>query len=515
MREYIIEENSVHEGFLASTAKIQIFGGGFGNGKTAAACVKAINIITDYPGCNGLIARATFPKLNDTIRKEFKNWCPPKLIKSFPESKNSDNTAKFTNGSQINFRYIQQQGKLLEQSTSNLLSATYDFVIVDQMEDPEITEKDFYDLLGRLRGNTIYRGRNPLMPKTGPRFMILTCNPTGNWFYKRIIKPIEIYRKTGYLTDDLLCKRDNAGVAILIDGKPELLVDLYEAPTYANKRNLGADFIETLESTYRGQMRDRFLLGKWASYEGLVYPDFDDVLHVIPHRDMLAYMDELSRRNYQFKWVEGYDFGIASPSCYLLAFVDPNGMVHVVDGFYKAEYKIKDQCAHINRIRASYGVPDRWIFGDPSMFRRESKSAGTIGESTVDLFYEAGKIRFQRGNNDILNGISKVSSYLTVHRSVMQPYNGDTVAPLLYFSDSLQFIGDEISGYMWMKRPDGTSADKPVDKADHAMDALKYMLSDRPEVGTLLSDLAKTPNYMFWHEMESNPNVRYARYGNR
>lgn len=514
MREYRIEEGSIHEKFLASTAKIQIFGGGFGNGKTAAACIKAIRIISDYPGCNGLIARATFPKLNDTIRKEFKSWCPPSLIRSFPESKNSDNTAKFTNGSAINFRYIAQQGKALEQSTSNLLSATYDFIIVDQMEDPEITEKDFYDLLGRLRGNTIYRGNDPRMPKSGPRFMMLTVNPTGNWFYKRIVRPIKIYEATGKITDDLLCERDELGLPILADGKPIMLVELYEAPTYANKRNLGADFIKTLESTYRGQMRDRFLLGQWASYEGLVYPQYSDITHAISHDMMMDYMDSLGGQRYRFNWIEGYDFGIASPSCYLLGFVCPLGAVHIVDGFHQKEMSIKDQTKEIKRIRATYGVEDEIIYGDPSIFRRTSQTAKTVGKSTAELFYDEGRIRFRRGNNDITNGILKVQAYLTPQKHMMNPYTGDTTAPMLFVSDKLTFVSDELTGYMWAKDAHGTPLDKPVDKDDHAMDTIKYMLSDRPEIGQILLDLNSKPRYMQWHEANSNENVRYSRYGN-
>lgn len=514
MREYRIEEGSVHEQFLNSRAKIQIFGGGFGNGKTAAACVKAIGLIEDYPGCNGLIARATFPKLNDTIRREFKLWCPPSMINSFPESKNSDNTAKFKSGSHINFRYISQQGKALEQSTSNLLSATYDFVIVDQMEDPEITEKDFYDLLGRLRGNTIYRGTDPTMPKSGPRFMILTVNPTGNWFYKRIVRPIEIYKKTGKITPELLCERDEHGREILIEGKPIMLVELFEAPTYANKRNLGADFIKTLESTYRGQMRDRFLLGKWASYEGLIYPEFSDVANVVTHSDMMDYMDSLGDQNYHFNWLEGYDFGIASPSCYLAGFVDPNGGVHVIDGYHEKEYPVKKQVQHIHEIRARYGIPDRDIFGDPSIFRRTSPTARTVGKSTVDLFWEEGKIKFRRGNNDIMNGILKIKAYLTPQQHMPNPYNGDIGAPMMWVSDKLPFISDEASAYMWKKNPNGDAIDEPVDKDDHSMDTLKYMMSERPQVGKILIDLAKTPSYMKWQESNSDAEPRYARYGN-
>lgn len=516
MPEFRIEEGSVHERFLASTAKFQIFGGGFGNGKTATACVKAIRMLSDYPGSNGLIARATFPKLNDTIRKEFKKWCPPNRIRSFPESKNSDNTAKFTNGSEINFRYIAQQGKMMDQSTSNLLSATYDWIIVDQMEDPEIVEKDFLDLNGRLRGGAIYRGLDPRMPKTGPRFFIMTVNPTANWFYKRIIRPLQIYKATGKITEDLLCERDDYGQPILVNDKPIMLVELFEAATYANKGNLAPDFIKTLESTYRGQMRDRFLLGKWASYEGMVYPEFSEISNVVSHEDMLRYMDDLSNTRYQFKWREGYDFGIATPSCYILAFVCPTGAIHLIDGFYKAEMSVSEQSKEMKRIRASYGVPsDEIIYGDPSIFKRIAVKAKTVGKSTVDLFWDEGEISFRRGNNDILNGILKVSAYMSAQPHVLNPYTGDRNAPLMYVSDRLTWFSDEVASYMWQKDTNGKPLDKPIDKNDHAMDTVKYLMTDQPEIGELLLELNRVPKYMQWNEMDVIENIRYARYGNR
>ena len=83
------------------------------------------------------------------------------------------------NGSTVNFRYVAQQGKQTEDSKSNLLSATYDWIIVDQMEDPEFSHKDFMDLMGRLRGNTEYSGDDPSMPRVGPRWFMATLNPTG------------------------------------------------------------------------------------------------------------------------------------------------------------------------------------------------------------------------------------------------------------------------------------------------------------------------------------------------
>jgi phage terminase large subunit len=513
-REYIIEAGSVHEQFLNSRATIQLFGGGFGNGKTAAMCVKAIRIINEYPGCNGLIARATYPKLHDTIRKEFKKWCPASQIVAFPESKNSDNTAKFRDGSMCNFRYIAQQGKTLEQSTSNQLSATYDWIIVDQIEDPEISEKDFYDLLGRLRGNAVYRGYDPTMPKSGPQFMMMSCNPSAGWVYKRIVRPLKLYQERGIIGDDLLCERDKHRMPILRDGKPILMVELFEAPTHANYRNLSEKYIRTLESTYQGQMYDRYLMGEWASYEGLVYPQWNDQVHVQPHTDMLNYLDDLVRyRRYEPNWVEGYDFGIAAPSCYLLAFVDPEYKVHIVDGFHRKEFDIRDQVIQINRIRAHYGVPDDYIFADPSVFRRFRATASTVGKSTPDLMWDYGKIRLRRGNNDIMNGILKVQSYLTVQQGTRNPYNVDTTSPMLYVSDRLQCVPDEMASYMWKRDSHDVPQDEPIDENDHSLDTIKYMLSDRPDVGQIHTDLNAVPEWMKWHVQDHPQDTRRPRYG--
>ena len=91
MTNYIVKENGLNDRFFKSRAKIRILGGGFANGKTATACIEALKFARDYPGSNGLMARATYPKLNDTLRKEFIKWCPKQWIKNFPLGQNSSN----------------------------------------------------------------------------------------------------------------------------------------------------------------------------------------------------------------------------------------------------------------------------------------------------------------------------------------------------------------------------------------------------------------------------------------
>lgn len=500
MAEYRIRENSMHERFMNSRAKIQIIGGGFGNGKTAAVCVKTIKIAQEYPGANILMARATFPKLNDTIKKEFKKWIPESIVRSFPESKNSDNTVKLTNGTMVNMRYIAQQGKNAEQTTSNLLSATYDLAIIDQMEDPEITEKDFYDILGRMRGNAVYRGNDPTMPKSGPRWLFLTCNPTANWFYRRIILPYQRYIATGEIHPDLLCERDANEQPIIIDGKPILLMELFEGATYENRDNLGADFIKTLESTYKGQMKDRFLLGKWAAYEGLVYPEYSEIIHTVPHRDMEEYLNDIARYG-KPTFLEALDFGIPTPSCYLLGFVDHLGIVHILDGFYGAEIPIRDQINRIKAIRNKYGVGDELILADPSLFRRSASMNGQIGPLTSEIYYDAGKgVRLRRANNDIDSGILKVKAYLSQYNYIRNPYRGDSPSPRMFVSDELEFFRDEITAYMWDKKNNGQFSEKPKDVNDHAMDTAKYLLTDMPGPAEMSEPRSLVPRYMLWRE---------------
>ena len=133
-KTYQLLEGGIHEAFFNSRAKIQFFGGGFGNGKTSAMVTKSLQLAKDYPGMNALMARSTYPKLNDTLRKTFIDFCPEQWIKAFPQSKNSENSCTLQNGTKFNFRYIAQKTSTEDGgSTSNLLSATYDLAVIDQI----------------------------------------------------------------------------------------------------------------------------------------------------------------------------------------------------------------------------------------------------------------------------------------------------------------------------------------------------------------------------------------------
>lgn len=492
---YKLAEGSLQHKFQLSRAKLQMFGGGFGNGKTTSAVIKTLQIAKDYPGASILLARSTYPKLNDTLRKEFLKWCPSNWIKS--KNLSQDNIVVLKNGTTIYFRYIAQQGKNAESSTSNLLSATYDLIVVDQIEDPEISEKDFLDLMGRLRGNATYQGDDPTMPASGPRWFIMMSNPTRNWVYRKLVKPMQDLAK-GFKSPDLLVDVDT--------GEP--MMELFEGSTYTNKDNLPEDFIKGLEGTYTGQMRTRFLMGEWGAFEGLVYPQYDPAVHMIGERGVIEYLDKLITDGFAPTMLEAYDHGIAKPACYGLGFVDHFGNVFLLDGLYEKERTIEELAEGIKHVRGKLdnllGKFYEWepIYADPAVFKRTSGNSKTVGVSVSGLFSELG-IDMQRANNDIVSGIAKVQSYLAVDLAHRNPLNGNLGSPRFFCSSELTWFDNEIVDYNWKRDTRGEYEDIPNDRADHAMDMLKYMLSKRPRVAKFVRREKKLPpKFLRWQERE-------------
>lgn len=491
---------SIQFQFHESRNKIQVFGGAFGNGKTTALVIKALRLARDYPGCTGLLARESYVKLNDTLRKVFLEWCPAHWVRKRPSQE--DNSVYLINGSVINFRYVAQKGKTREdgQTTSNLLSATYDWIGVDQIEDPGIVYKDFLDLIGRLRGNTPYRPADgqddPTMPSSGPRWLMVTANPSHNWFYKEIVQPYIIWRDKGIRTEKLLVDTET-GVPIM---------DLFEGSTYTNAANLPEDYIRGLEAMYKGQMRERFLMGKWAAYEGLVYSEFNINIHTIPRRVMHQHLVNLARRHVKVRSIESYDFGITSPTCYLFGFVDDLGRVFVPNGFYEPNFHYTKHVPKILEIRRRYQdfVKFEAPYADPAIFKKQIVAGHKVADATTmaKLHADAG-LRMVPANNDILNGIAKVTSYIGGSIDIPHLITGETPGPLLYVAEELEWYSDEFTNYYWKRNPQGKNMDEPVDGTDHAMDATRYLLSPLPDPSELVMPKnALPPGWMMWHEME-------------
>src|SRR5678816_1580268 len=115
---------------------------------------------------------------------------------------------------------------------------------------------------------------------------------------------------------------------------------------------------------------------------------YNDITHSVEHTDIMKLWNKLIDDGYMIPIIDGYDFGIAVPSCYLMAFVDNDGNVIIVDGFYKSEMGILEQADKIRSIRQRWGLPqDQDCWADPNIFKRYGGNSGNVNETVACLLY--------------------------------------------------------------------------------------------------------------------------------
>lgn len=499
----IIQGSEQHK-FLECRAPVAGYTGGFGNGKTSVGVVQAIRIAAEYRGARCLVGRATRPKLWDSTIPETLKWMPKEWIARMPSERFPNLEFKET-GSRIEFRHVRQEGKGKGEEQSNLLSATYDFIFVDQMDDPEFGYKDFEDLNGRLRGTATYIGNDKGMPQVGPQWLRFAANPTRNWLYRELVGPYFTYVKTGIVSSKLLRYHDTN----------EVIIQVFNAPSKANQRNTGKDYVRRMEAAMRGSKKKRYVDGNWEAYEGQVYPEYDNAVHMVQHEQLAKWIKDALIRD-ELGVVEAYDYGQASPSCYGLGFYDEIGNVMLVDGFYEPNMLVSRQAKEIKRIRRRWDIlPSEPIFADPDIFRSKHAQKQQVAEPISKMFEDEG-IRMQRGDNNIDGGIQKFSSYLTIEEHHRNPITGNYGAPRFYVSSECEWFDNEIVDYYWNRNTQGEHVDKPRDANDHAMDMSRYMLTKRPKVIGVMRQPRRrmlNPVAFEWTEVEDDQRGRVpARY---
>ena len=239
---------------------------------------------------------------------------------------------------------------------------------------------------------------------------------------------------------------------------------------YMNRRGdpeVWYEFMEWADNPYldkrevklmSGAMDDKALAsrryGRFAVGEGLVYPEFDERVHVIPPFALPAdWQDVISS-----------DPGLHNPLSAHWYCADYDGNVYVVAEHYEAGRDIDYHAEHIRAISARIG----WhtdakgrlrALIDPAANQRTLASAKSVAE----LFCERGILVDTAVDKDLFAGIAQVKSYLR-----------GAQGPRLYIFDGCVNLIREIKGYFW------GAGDVPKKKDDHALDELRYYLMTRP-----------------------------------
>ena len=208
-------------------------------------------------------------------------------------------------------------------------------------------------------------------------------------------------------------------------------------------------------------------LGEWVFYGGLVYPQFQESLHVIEPFDIPE----------SWPRIRGIDFGHRDPFVCLWAAIGPEGELYFYREYYTTEgAPIKQHAEFIKEY--SKGENMKQTIADPS------------GKQAIeDLAYNG--IGCNIANNDRQAGRMRVQEYLLPTPDGVVPFsykNKPIVEsrdkwPRLYVFNTCKETAREFKYFRWKEKPDKAWAEgqkESTEGDDHAMDTLRYMCMSRP-----------------------------------
>lgn len=230
----------------------------------------------------------------------------------------------------------------------------------------------------------------------------------------------------------------------------------YEFMNWEDNPFLSASEIKLLEGALEGSSLDSRKYGRFSEGCGLVYPEFDEAVHVLQKPFTVPR---------EWQEIISIDPGLNNPLSAHWYCVDWDGNVYVVAEHYEKGRDIDYHARAICEISRRLG----WKTDAKGRLRALIDSAAnqrTLAstKSVAELFCERGILVDTNVNKDVFTGIARVKSYLA---------RGNGTPDLYIFPCCTNMIA-EFKGYSW------GAGDSPIKRDDHSMDELRYFIMTRP-----------------------------------
>lgn len=223
---------------------------------------------------------------------------------------------------------------------------------------------------------------------------------------------------------------------VFLDSDADIFSQTY---TIDDNPFLPESFRENLKKEYAGTVfYDRYILGKWALAEGLIYPMFgSDCIAPTEPRTYTEYMISM-------------DYGIQNPTAMLL-WGKCGKVWYAVKEYYhsgREERNQKTDQQYYEELEKLAGdLPARKLIIDPS------------ATSFIALCNQKKRFLVWRAHNEVIEGIRHTASCLS---------DGG-----IKINDCCDRTIKEFQMYSW---DDKAQDDKPIKENDHAMDAVRYFV---------------------------------------
>lgn len=369
------------------------------------------------PNGTSLMGAQTLNQLEQTSMKEWMEIMPKEYIKEHSKAKNY---VDLINGHRVLFRPLDDESK----------ARSLNLCFVHLEEASEIKFEYYVQLLTRLRNRA-----------TTNHKMILSSNPEMNWI------KTEVLLKAGKIHNS------NANYNMdLADLNPNIAVHI--APTKLNTY-LPPTFYEDTARNRPNWWIERYLHGGFFNREGLVYPQAMD--HIV---EPFKIPDSWER-------IQASDFGLVDPTVALWGAIDPkDGLVYLYREHYESGKSVAYHAEKMNEHNET--IPHgllRQPIGDPKGKARSEKDM----MSTFDHYAEYG-VYFRPGINKIEDGIYKVFTYFELGKVKIFSNLRNTLREVQVYKYPPRKMGE-----------DEKSTEKPLDKDNHAMDCMRYLINDLPD----------------------------------
>ncbi len=264
------------------------------------------------------------------------------------------------------------------------------------------------------------------------------CNPDGpyHWF-----KVNWIDKAVGYLGKEKTARvREEAAK----EGKPaDLKKILYVHFTMDDNLSLSEAVKARYRSMYRGVFFKRYIKGRWAMAEGLIYDMFDPDRHVADPKEVVLPDEPV--------YYVSCDYGTQNATVFLLWAKDVAGKWVCLREYY---YSGRDK----QRQKTDSEFADdlgEWLEG----IRPEKV---VVDPSAASFIAELKKRGYQikKAKNDVADGIRYVASLLTLNEIII--------------CSCCENLIKEFASYIWDEKAAERGEDAPVKKADHCVDSLRY-----------------------------------------
>ena len=401
--------------FHKSNSKVRLLLGGLRSGKTTAMIVEflwaalGIHPFLDYPNppLKLRLCAVDFPTIKQQLLPTIYDWAPRQAIKKFWAD---DRILEFVNGSFIDFRSY-------DQDISKFQGVERHLIGMDEMPTEEIYKASYMRTVSASINGKIIIAATPLVGQ--------------NWFW---------------LYDQLYNNPE---------AKPPF-VEYWHISTYDNP-HLSREALEAvIKDPIMREVADAALQGHFITKSGLVYPQYDESVHVIkpiehiPDDWVVAISIDPHDRN-----PHAVIFAGLTKDNYWVVF-DELLFKGTLDEFGKAM-----QAKLGNRFPPDIAVID--TFGKVEQSTSQTSVEKYLSQKFHIYFFPASK--------DVMSGILKVQSYLAPADSL----------PKLYITENCYTLRKSFRNYIWdewsSRRQDKWDPkEKPVKRGDDLLDALRYLI---------------------------------------